>query len=81
LKEEEEERWRPNEESTSPKGLFSHTALHASTNYDDMENETEDVEEKEIHQLYTHINKEDEVILMKLLRRNGEQCKTLLRLE
>jgi hypothetical protein len=46
-----------------------------------MENETEDVEEKEIHQLYTHINKEDEVILMKLLRRNGEQCKTLLRLE
>jgi hypothetical protein len=41
-------RWRPNNESTSPKGLFSHFALHASANNDDRENEIEDVEEDEI---------------------------------
>jgi hypothetical protein len=37
--------------------------------------------EKEIHQFYTNLNKEDKMLLMKLLRRNKEQGETLLRLE
>jgi septal ring factor EnvC (AmiA/AmiB activator) len=74
-------RWRPNNESTSPKGSFSHSALHASANNDDRENEIEDVEEDEILQLYARLNKEDKAILIKLLRRLGEQSKTLLKLE
>jgi hypothetical protein len=39
------------------------------------------VEEDEIHRFYTHLNKEDKVLLVKLLRRNKEQGETLLRLE
>jgi hypothetical protein len=49
LKEEEEERWRPNDKSTSTKGLFVHSALHAFANDNARENETDDVEEDEIH--------------------------------
>jgi hypothetical protein len=55
--------------------------LHASTNNGDRENEIEDVEEEEICQLYTHLYNKDKVILMKLLRWNGEQGKMLLKLE
>jgi hypothetical protein len=39
------------------------------------------VEEEEIHHFYTHLNKEDKALLVKLLRRNQEQGKTLLRLK
>jgi hypothetical protein len=39
------------------------------------------VEEEEICRFYTHLNKEDKVLLVKLLRRNKEQGETLLRLE
>jgi hypothetical protein len=41
-----------------------------STDNNDRENETDDVEEEEIRQFYTHLNKEDKVLLVKLLRRN-----------
>jgi hypothetical protein len=81
LTREEKERWRPNEESTSPKGMFSHVVLHASANHDDRENETEEEEEEEIRKFYTLLNKQDKAILMKLLRRNDEQGETLLKLE
>jgi hypothetical protein len=39
------------------------------------------VEEEEIRRFYTHLNKEDKALLVKLLRRNKEQGETLLRLE
>jgi hypothetical protein len=39
------------------------------------------VEEEEILRFYTHLNKEDKVLLVKLLRRNKEQDEMLLRLE
>jgi hypothetical protein len=39
------------------------------------------MEEEEISHFYTHINKEDKVLLVKLLRRNKEQGETLLKLE
>jgi uncharacterized protein YbaP (TraB family) len=39
------------------------------------------VEEEEIRRFYIHLNKEDKALLVKLLRRNKEQGKTLLRLE
>ena len=39
------------------------------------------MEEEEICQFYTHLNKEDKVLLVKLLRRNKEQGEMLLRLE
>jgi hypothetical protein len=55
--------------------------LHVVANNNARENETEDVEEDEIRQLCTHLNKEDKSILMKLLRRTREQGKTLLKLE
>jgi hypothetical protein len=66
------------EESTSSQGTFS---CFASTDNNDRENETDDVEEEEIHHFYTHLNKEDKALLVKLLRRNKKQGETLLRLE
>jgi hypothetical protein len=66
------------DESSSPQGIFS---CIASTNNNDRENETDDVEEEEICRFYTHLNKEDKVLLVKLLRRNKEQGEMLLRLE
>jgi hypothetical protein len=55
--------------------------LLAFANDDDGENETKNVEQEKNHQFYTHLNKVDKAILMKLLRRNGEQGKMLLKLE
>jgi hypothetical protein len=66
------------DESSSPQGTFS---CIASTDNNDRENETDDVEEEEIRQFYIHLNKEDKVLLVKLLRRNKEQGETLLKLE
>jgi hypothetical protein len=66
------------DESSSPQGTFS---CIASTNNNDRENETDDVEKEEIRRLYTHLNKEGKMLLVKLLRRNKEQGETLLRLE
>jgi hypothetical protein len=66
------------DESSSPQGTFS---CSASTDNNYRENETDDVEEEEIRWFYTHLNKEDKVLLVKLFRRNKEQGETLLRLE
>jgi hypothetical protein len=66
------------DESSSPQGTFS---CIASTNNNDRENDTDDVEEEEIRWFYTHLNKKDKVLLVKLLRRNKEQGKTLLERE
>jgi hypothetical protein len=54
--------------------------LHASANNDDGENETKDMEEDEIRQLCAHLNNEDTIVLMKLLKRMGERSKLLLML-
>jgi hypothetical protein len=90
---EEQERWSPSDESTSPTGSSptSYTCLVANDKsgdesndeeeYEDeestssqgtfsWENETNDVEEEEIRHFYTHLNKEDKALLVKLLRRN-----------
>jgi hypothetical protein len=66
------------DESSSPQGTFS---CIASTDNNDRENETDDVEEEENRQFYTQLNKEDKVLLVKILRRNKEQGEMLLRLE
>jgi hypothetical protein len=76
-KSDDEEEYE-DEESTSSQGTFS---CFASTDNNDRENETDDVEEEEIRQFYIHLNKEDKAILVKLLRRNKEQGETLLKLE
>jgi hypothetical protein len=60
--------------------VFPNT-LHASTKHNYRENESKDVEEVEICQLYAQLIKEDKAILMKLLRRNDEQGETFLKLE
>jgi hypothetical protein len=59
LKEEENERWRPNDESTSPKGLSSHFNSHicciANENDSGSTNEDEE-DERSFTQLYTHLS-------------------------
>ena len=75
---DEEEYEDDSEDESSPQGTFS---CIASTDNNDRENEIVDVEEEEIRRFYTNLNKEDKVLLVKLLSRNKEQGETLLRLE
>jgi hypothetical protein len=77
LKEEEEnERWRPNDESTSPKGLSSHFDSHicyvANENDSGRTNEDEE-DERSFMQLYAHLSLEDKAVMLKLLKRAREQ--------
>jgi hypothetical protein len=85
LKEEEEnERWRPNDESTSPKGLSSHSNSHTCcvANENDSGSTNEDEEdERSFTQLYAHLSQEDKAVMLKLLKRAREQSEALHMLE
>jgi hypothetical protein len=85
LKEEEEnERWRPNDESTSPKGLSSHFDSHKCcvANENDSGGTNEDEEdERSFLQLYAHLNLEDKAVMLKLLKRAREKSEALHKLE
>jgi hypothetical protein len=85
LKEEEEnERWRPNNESTSPKGLSSHFDSHICcvANEKDSGSTNEDEEdERSFMQLYAHLSQEDKVVMLNLLKRAREQSEALQMLE
>jgi hypothetical protein len=76
LKEEENERWRPNDESTSPKGLSynfdSHICCVANENDSGSTNEDEE-EERSFMQLYARLSLEDKAVMLKLLKRAREQ--------
>jgi hypothetical protein len=85
LKEEEEnERWRTNDESTSPKGLSSNFDSHiccvANENDSGSTNEDEE-DERSFMQLYTHLSQEDKAVMLKLLKRAREQSEARQRLE
>jgi hypothetical protein len=84
LKEEENERWRPNDESTSPKGLSSHFDSHiccvANENDNGSTNEDEE-DERSFIQLHAHLSQEDKAVMLKLLKRAREQSEALHRLE
>jgi hypothetical protein len=85
LKEEEEnERWRPNDESTSPKGLSSHFDSHiccvANENDSGSTNEDEE-DERSFMRLYAHLSQEDKAVMLKLLKRAREQSEALQMLE
>jgi uncharacterized small protein (DUF1192 family) len=84
LKEEENERWRPNDESTSPKGLSSHFDSHICcvANESDSGSTNEDEEdERSFIQLYAHLSQEDKAVMLKLLKRAREQSEALHMLE
>jgi hypothetical protein len=85
LKEEEEnERWRPNDESTSPKGLSSNFDSHiccvANENDSGSTNEDEE-DERSFIRLYAHLSQEDNAVMLKLLKRTREQSEALQMLE
>jgi hypothetical protein len=85
LKEEEEnERWRPNDESTSPRGLSSHFDSHiccvANENDSGSTNEDEE-QERSFMQLYARLSQEDKAVILKLLERAREQNEARQRLE
>jgi hypothetical protein len=85
LKEEEEsERWRPNDESTSLKGLSSHFDSHICcvANENDSGSTIEDEEdERSFMQLYAHLSLEDKAVMLKLLKRAREQSEARQMLE
>jgi hypothetical protein len=82
--EEENDRWRPNDESTSPKGLSSHFDSHmccvANENDSGSTNEDEE-EERNSVQLYARLSQEDNAVMLKLLERAREQSEARQRLE
>jgi uncharacterized small protein (DUF1192 family) len=82
--EEENECWRPNDESTSPKILSSHFDSHiccvANENDGGSLNEDED-NERSFMQLYGHLSQEDKAVMLKLLKRAREQSEALHMLE
>jgi hypothetical protein len=84
LKEEENEHWRPNDESTSPKGLSSHLDSHiccvANENNSGSTNDDEE-DKRSFMQLYAHLSLEDKVVMLKLLKRAREQSEALHKLE
>jgi hypothetical protein len=81
--EEENDQWRPNEESTSPKGLSSHFDSHiccvANENDSGSTNEDEE-EERNFIQLYARLSQEDKTVMLKLLERAREQSEARQRL-
>jgi hypothetical protein len=82
--EEENDRWRPNDESTSPKGLSSHFNSHmccvANENNNGSTNEDKE-EERIFMQLYARLSQEDKAVMLKLLERAREQSEARQRLE
>jgi hypothetical protein len=79
LKEEEEnERWRPNDESTSPKDLSSdsHICCVANENGSGSTNDYEE-DERSFMQLDAHLGLEDKAIMLKLLKRARKQSEAL----
>jgi hypothetical protein len=85
LKEEEEnELWRPNDESTCPKSVSSNFDLHiccvANENDSGSTNEDEE-DERSFMQLYAHLSLKDKAIMLKLLKRAREQSKARQMLE
>jgi hypothetical protein len=83
-KEEENEHWRPNDESTSPKGLSSHFDYHiccvANEKCSRSTNEDEE-DERSFMQLYSHLCLEHKAAMLKLLKGAGEQSEALHKLE
>jgi hypothetical protein len=82
--EEENDRWRPNDESTTPRGLSSHFDSHiccvANENDSSSTNEDEE-EERSSMQLYARLSQEDKAVMLKLLERAREQSEARQRLE
>jgi hypothetical protein len=85
LKEEEEnERWRLNDESTSPKGLSSHLDSHiycVANENDSGSTNGDEEDERSFMQLYAHLSPEDKAVMLKLLKRAREKSKALHKLE
>jgi hypothetical protein len=84
LKEEENERWRPNDESISPKCLSSNFDSHICcvTNENDSGSTNEDEEdERSVMQLYAHLSLEDKAVMLKLLKGAREQSEARQMLE
>jgi hypothetical protein len=83
-KEDENERWRPKDESTSTKGLSSsfdsHICCVANENDNGSTNEDEE-DERSFMQLYAHLSQEDKAIMLKLLKRAREQSEARQMLE
>jgi hypothetical protein len=88
LKEEEDcDRWRPNDESTSPKGSSFHSTSHVCfvANESDNERESDEEEEREsesesyvesddeFSKRFAHLNKKDKLSMLKVIDKIKEQ--------
>jgi hypothetical protein len=84
LKEEENERWRPDDESTSPKGLSSNFDSHiccVANEIDSGSTNEDEEDERSFMQLYARLSLEDKVVMLKLLKRAREESKARQMLE
>jgi hypothetical protein len=87
IEEEENDRWRPNDESTSSQGSSFKSTSHMSfiANGSDNESESEDEEEQEsysededdLQQFFAQISKKNRMSLLKLMKGAEEQKEML----
>jgi hypothetical protein len=84
LKEEVCDRWRPNDESTSPRSSTLYATSHvslmakkeknvASESASDSESESEDESDDEIDQHLAHLSKKDNLMVLKFIEKIDEQ--------
>ena len=85
--EEENDRWRPNDESTSSQGLSFKSTSHMCfiANGSDSESESEDEEqesdsedEDDLQQFFAQLSKKHRMSLLKLMKRAEEQKKCFI---
>ena len=86
LKKEDCDRWRPNDESTSPRSstlyATSHVGLMAKKEKNvasESENESDDEsdDDDEFNQHFGHLRKKDKLMVLKLIEKIDEQEETL----
>jgi len=89
LKEEEDcDRWRPNDESTSPRSSTLYATSHvglmakkeknvASESESENESDDESDDDDEFNQHFAHLRKKDKLMVLKLIEKIDEQEETL----
>jgi hypothetical protein len=87
IEEEENDRWRPNDESTSSQGCSFKSTSHMcfvangsdseSKSEDEDEHESDSEDENDLQKFFAQLSKKNRMSLLKLMKRTEEQKKML----
>jgi hypothetical protein len=87
IEEEEDDRWRPNDESTSSQGSSFKSTSHMcfvtdgsdseSKSEDEEEHESDSEDEDDLQKFFAQLSKKNQMILLKLMKTTEELQETL----